>query len=143
MQERRFIRYASDIPIKFVVSNMVGEHHHLLKDAGCGGVCFHAGGWIEPGTDIKVCIPFSDEACNADGKVAWCRKDDKGLYLVGIAFDQRVGESAMREIHLIERFKERSLRNGVRLTGEEVVARMESRRSESIDKVRIERARLD
>jgi len=140
MQKRRFVRYPSDIPIKFVVSNMMGEHHHLLKDAGCGGVCFHASGWIEPGTNIKVCIPFSDEPCKANGKIAWCRKDDKGLYLVGTAFDHRVTESAMREIHLIERFKKRALRNGVRLTGEEVVIKMVSKRSDSIDNVRIEGA---
>ena len=124
MQKRRFLRFPSDIPIRCQISSMIGEHHHLLKDAGCGGLCFHASGWIEPGTRIKVCIPGSDAPCRASGKVAWCRKDEQGRFLMGIAFDHRIRRSDIRQLNRIERIRKRALSKGVRFTGEELASRM-------------------
>jgi len=125
MERRRFTRYPSDIPIEFQAENMLGFHHHMLRDAGCGGLSFHAAGWIAPNTRLRICIPFGNSACNAWGKVAWCRKDSKGQFLVGIEFAQRVAAASIGQLHQIERFKRRARKRGVRLTGDEAVSRLE------------------
>lgn len=126
MQNRKFTRHPTDISIKFMMETMIGEHHHYLKDAGRGGLCFESHGWIQPGTNLRICIPFSDEPCNTGGKIAWCRKDDCGYYLMGVEFNKSVSETDIKKIHLIERYKNRIHRKmGVRMTSEEAERKMQ------------------
>lgn len=120
MQPRKFTRYTTDIPIKFSARLMIGEHQVCLKDASRGGVCMAGSGWIRPGTNINICIPFSDEPCRTSGKIIWCHQGEKGNYLMGIVFDQVVKQSWIEEINLIERFKDKQCEiKGTRMTSEE------------------------
>ena len=118
MQLRQFERRTTDIPIRFKLQCMIGEHEHILKDISRGGLCFRAGGWISPGTAIRICIPFSSEPCQLAGSVAWCRKGEKGQYETGIAFDTALDPTALRLVEQIESYKN-SHCDGQRLTSEE------------------------
>ena len=98
MQTREFTRYPTDNLVKFTMETMIGEHHHHLKNAGRGGLCLEAHGWIQPGTNLRICIPFSSEPCNTSGKIAWCRKDHNGYYLVGVEFNKSISETAINNL---------------------------------------------
>lgn len=76
-------------------------------------------GWIQPGTDINICIPFSDTPCQTTGKIVWCHPGEKGRYLMGIEFAESVNQSSIEEIVLIERFREKQCEtHGIRMTSE-------------------------
>jgi hypothetical protein len=105
---------------------MVGVHHHILKDIGYGGLCFHAGGRIKSSSSIKVRIPFPSKPFQVSGKITWCRKGDHGQYLVGISFDHMVEEPVIKRIQLIERLKKRALRKHVPFTGEELLKKTDA-----------------
>ena len=125
MQPRKYTRYPTDIPIKFVSGNMIGEHQVCLLDAGRGGLCLRGAGWIEPGTHINICIPFSDAPCETSGKIVWCHPGDKGRYLMGIKFEEVVNQSSIEEIMLIERFREKQCEEkGLVMTSEEAAKRL-------------------
>ena len=98
MYTRNFTRYPTDISVKFTMEGMIGEHHAQLKNAGGGGLCFEAHGRIQPGTNLRICIPFSDEPCRTRGKLAWCRKDRNGYYLMGVKFIQSLSETAINKL---------------------------------------------
>ncbi len=120
MQPRKYTRFPTDIPIKFSSGNMIGEHQVCLQNAGRGGLCLRGAGWLEPGTIINICIPFSDEPCKTSGRIAWCQPGQRGRYLVGIQFEDVVNQSAIEEITLIERFKDKQCEErGIRMTSEE------------------------
>lgn len=125
MYTREFARHSTDISIKFTMGTMIGEHHHYLKNAGKGGLCFEANGWIKQGTKLQICIPFSDEPYKTCGKIAWCRRGDCGYYLMGVKFEESVSETAINKIHLIERFKKKiEQKMGIRMTSEEAEREM-------------------
>ncbi|MEN8177275.1 MAG: PilZ domain-containing protein [Pseudomonadota bacterium] len=120
MQSRKYTRYPTDIPIKFTSGNMIGEHQVCLQDAGRGGLCLRGAGWIEPGTNINICIPFSDAPCKTSGTIIWSHPGEKGDFLMGIEFQDIVNQSSIEEIILIERFKNKQcVERGIRMTSEE------------------------
>jgi len=105
MYTRQFERHATDIPFKFKLKSMIGEHEHILKDISQGGLCFRAWGWVAPGTDLCLCIPFAKDPCRLSGKIAWCHKAEQGQYEVGIQFEQILEMPALRQIDQIEVYK--------------------------------------
>ena len=107
------------------METMIGEHHHYLKNAGKGGLCFEANGWIQQGTNLQICIPFSDGPYKTYGKIVWCRKNDCGYYLMGVEFGESVSETAINKIHQIERYKKKIQQKiGIRITSEEAEKEM-------------------
>ncbi len=120
MLPRKYTRYPTDIPIKFSAGIMIGEHQVCLKDAARGGLCLMGAGWIEPGTFIDICIPFSDEPCKTSGKIVWCSHGKKGRYLMGIEFNETLKQSAIEEIYLIEQYKDKLRADkGIKMTSGE------------------------
>jgi hypothetical protein len=120
MHIRQFERHTTDIPFKFKLNSMIGEHEHNLKDISQGGLCFRAGGWIPPGTGLCICIPFAKEPCRLSGRVAWCHKATQGQYEIGIQFEQIMELLALWEIDQIEVYKKSyGELCGQRLTSEE------------------------
>ena len=97
MSTREFTRHRTDISVNFTMETMIGEHHHYLKNVGRGGLCFEALGRIQPGTNPRICTPFSDEPCNIGSKIAWCRKDRGGYYLMGVEFNESLSETAINK----------------------------------------------
>ncbi len=41
VKKRKYARQATGLPIRFSFDDMVGEHHHKMKDASEGGVTVH------------------------------------------------------------------------------------------------------
>lgn len=120
MHIRQFVRHVSDIPFKFKLNSMIGEHQHRLKDIGQGGLCFRGNGWISPGTGICICIPFTENPCQRSGKICWCRTLEHGQYEIGISFDQILELPALHRIDRIEIYKQHyGEACGHRLTGED------------------------
>jgi len=120
MRIRQFERHPTDIPFKFKLNSMIGEHEHILKDISQGGLCFRALGGIPPGTSMCICIPFSQDPCRLSGKIAWCRKAEQGQYEMGIKFEQNMQTSALQQIDLIEVYKKNYGQEcGHRLTSED------------------------
>ena len=120
MRIRQFERHPTDIPFKFKLNSMIGEHEHILKDISQGGLCFRALGGIHPGTSMCICIPFSQDPCRLSGKIAWCRKAEQGQYEMGIKFEQNMQTSALQQIDLIEVYKKNYGQEcGHRLTSED------------------------
>jgi len=105
MHIRQFDRHPTDIPFKFKLNSMIGEHEHTLKDISQGGLCFRAHGGISPGTGMCICIPFARDPCRLSGKIAWCRKTNQGLYEMGIAFSQTMEAPALQQIDRIEVYR--------------------------------------
>ena len=120
MHIRQFERHTTDIPFKFKLNSMIGEHQHMLKDISQGGLCFRAGGWIRPGTGICICIPFAKEPCRLSGRIAWCHAVEHGQYEMGIEFEQTMDLPALWQIDQIEVYKKSHGQVcGHRLTGED------------------------
>ncbi|MCB1880398.1 MAG: PilZ domain-containing protein [Chromatiaceae bacterium] len=120
MHIRQFERQATDIPFKFKLNSMIGEHEHILKDISQGGLCFRAHGGISPGTSMCICIPLAKEPCRLSGKIAWCRKTEINHYEMGIEFDQIMQEPALQQINQIEIYKKSyGQACGQRLTSED------------------------
>jgi PilZ domain len=101
MQERKFIRYSTGIPISFEIEGMMGKHHHYLKDASQGGLCFSALGCIKTGTHVDISAPINGEYCHANGKVAWCQPLDNAQCLLGISFDETIEQPVIDKVDFI------------------------------------------
>ncbi|MCB1868279.1 MAG: PilZ domain-containing protein [Gammaproteobacteria bacterium] len=125
MHIRQFERHPTDIPFKFKLDSMIGEHEHILKDISQGGLRFRAHGGISPGTSMCICIPFAKDPCRLNGKIAWCRKAEQGQYEMGIKFERYMEASALQQIDQIEIYK-RSYGQacGHRLTSEDAGRRI-------------------
>ncbi|MCP4285297.1 MAG: PilZ domain-containing protein [Gammaproteobacteria bacterium] len=120
MRIRQFKRHTTDIPFKFKLNSMIGEHEHILKDISQGGLRFRAGGWISPGTDLCICIPFTKEPCRLSGKIAWCHKAEQGQFEMGIEFDRTMKIPVLQQIDQIEVYKKNlGQACGRRMTSEE------------------------
>ena len=98
MQMRKFNRYATDIPVSFVIDDMMGEHRLYLNDVSQGGVSLKAHGCIDCHTHVKIKFPISDESCSADGKITWCQLLDNGQCLLGVTFEKLIGQSAVEKM---------------------------------------------
>lgn len=100
MQNRKFTRYPADIAISFKIDGMAGRHHHYLRDAGQGGLCFNALGCIKQGTHLDIRIPFSGEYCQTNGKIVWCQPLGNAQCQLGIEFEKNVLQTAIDQINL-------------------------------------------
>ncbi|MCP5416307.1 MAG: PilZ domain-containing protein [Chromatiaceae bacterium] len=105
MRTRQFVRQTTNIPFKFKLKSMIGEHEHQLKNISQGGLCFRGCGWIEPGTELCLCIPFAKDPCHLNGKIAWCHIADQSQYEIGIQFEESLEIPALQQIDQIELYK--------------------------------------
>lgn len=109
---RKYIRHPSDIPINFRVSDTVTAEPHIVKDVSVGGLCFSSSKPVPKGTQIHIDIPLvlqtvgqSDKAdpsshFDADGIVAWCRREADG-YAVGVQFADASTQFGLRMVEQI------------------------------------------
>lgn len=127
---RRYLRHPSGIPIELRFPNTIGQHRHMLKDVGEGGLCFRAHIFLEPGTEIHILIPLQHPPFEADGVVAWCRKAGNE-FEVGVRFCRLVSNFGLRMVEqlcYIEQYRHDILqREGRQLTSEEAAAEWISR----------------
>lgn len=108
---RKYIRHPSDMPIDFCVSDAATPVPHRVKDVSVGGLCFSSERPVRKGTAIHIRIPVllqaraqGEEATSsqfdADGIVAWCRREAKG-YAVGVQFADPTAQFGVRMVEQI------------------------------------------
>jgi hypothetical protein len=85
IEDRRYIRHPSRMPIRFSLSGDSGEREDSLRNVGEGGLCFATEQPLEPGQRIRLCVPVFGQLFEIDGQVAWCRAVAGG-YEVGVGF---------------------------------------------------------
>ena len=131
---RRYIRHPSDIPIQFVLGDVVAHKKDYLTNISEGGLSFRAYTYIEPGSSILIQIPISDPTFEATGVVVWCR-ENSGQFDVGVKFTDMKTEFKVRMVeqvcHIEQYKKEVQEKEGRELTGEE--AAMEWIRAHAAD----------
>ena len=119
---RRYIRHPSDIPIQFVLGDVVAHQREYLNDISQGGLSFRAHTPIEPGSSILIQIPISNPTFEATGVVVWCKKNS-GQFDVGVKFTDMKTEFKVRMVEQvchIEQYKKEVLeREGRELSGED------------------------
>lgn len=132
---RKYIRHPSDIPIDFCISDTESPVPHIVKDVSVGGLCFSSRKPVPKGTRIHIHIPLVLQALSpkdegggtsdhfdADGIVAWCRREADG-YAVGVQFadaSTRFGLRMVEQICHIEHYRFDVLQGeGRALTSEE------------------------
>jgi hypothetical protein len=100
--ERRFIRHASRIPIRFDLDEDEPgvESHYFLRNVSDGGVCFVSGRRLPLAFPICLHIPVSGEEFEVTGNVAWCRASGRG-FEVGVAFDRLQDRFTVRMVEQV------------------------------------------
>lgn len=98
MQTRKFARYSTDIPVAFVIDNMLGEHQLYLNDLSQGGLNLNAHGCIDRGTQISISFPLLGESSSTAGKISWCKPLDNGQCQLGITFSKLMKQSAVGQL---------------------------------------------
>ncbi len=96
---RRFIRHPSDIPIAYSLGKS-SDFTDRLRDVSRGGLCFVSDSPVPSGTTIKIEIGLEDSPFQAEGTVAWCRRENGG-YAVGVAFSDSSTQYSVRMIEQI------------------------------------------
>lgn len=128
---RRFIRHPSDMPIDFQINEHEPPKPLKIRDVSLGGLCFTVDRAMQRGSHIRIHIPIvlatagvegEQKPFEADGIVAWCRKEGEG-YAVGVQFaDQstQFGVRMVEQICHIEHYRYDVLQEeGRELTSEE------------------------
>ncbi len=96
---RRFIRHPSDIPIAYSVG-ATSAHAEHLRDVSRGGLCFTSETPMKTGSDIHIEIGLDESPFEADGTVAWCKREC-GAYAVGVEFNDNSTQFSVRMIEQI------------------------------------------
>jgi hypothetical protein len=119
---RSFIRHPSNVPIDFQLEELVAEGSDYLKNVSRGGLAFHSTVTLEPGTTIRIKIPFVSPVFQAIGKVTWCRPL-QNEFEIGIQFldeDDTFRARMVEQICHIEQYKQEILKqDGRQLTSEQ------------------------
>lgn len=109
---RKFIRHPSDIPIDFQIDENEAPRPLLTKDISVGGLCFTTDKPVSVGKKIHIHIPdvlqgplnekdlMDGNAFDADGIVAWCRRESSS-YAVGVRFDDQSIHFGLRMVEQI------------------------------------------
>lgn len=131
---RQYIRHPSHIPIEFQLDDATPPVPYRTTDVSEGGLCFQAEGPMPRGKRIRLNIPLcfqahgcleesrSEEHFEAEGVVAWCRKE-LDRYAVGVQFldsNTRFGVRMVEQVCHIEHYRhDVLLEEGRSLTSEE------------------------
>lgn len=108
---RKFIRHPSDIPIDFQVEDEESPVMHRTKDVSLGGLCFESDHPVATGKRIHIHIPDllqpaargaqpASNAFDADGVVAWCRREGQN-YAVGVRFEDQSIQFGLRMVEQV------------------------------------------
>jgi len=125
IDERRFIRHPSDIPIEYCFLDKPVCQLDLINDVSVGGLSFQADCYIEPDSWLHLHIPINDNHFEIDAQVRWCLKREDH-YDVGVLFpDQKEAFSArmVEQVCYIEQYKKDVFeKEGRSLNGDEAAA---------------------
>ena len=140
---REFIRHTVDVPLQFraidaseaadpgptpealpVRDGAASEGHS--RNVGFGGLAFESNFCPSPGQLIELKIPTVDPPFIAKARVAWCRSNPDGGYLIGASFldaSDAFRSRMVQQVCSIENYrKEVKEREGRELTTQEASA---------------------
>ncbi|HMX15856.1 MAG TPA: PilZ domain-containing protein [Rhodocyclaceae bacterium] len=127
---RRFIRHPSELPLEFSDQTALVGGRRDLRDIGFGGLAFHCGRRIDPGTRLALRIPgLHPPAALPDAEVAWCRREEGG-YAIGVRFADPCDAFLVRMVEQvchIESYRRQVGEAGRRLSSEEAAMEWISR----------------
>lgn len=123
---RRFIHHPANIPINVSIdSNREGSETLPSSSKGVGGLAFLSDQEINPGTHVKIRIPYFETEFITTGKVVWSRQYRHGA-AIGIEFLSAEDAFRLRMIEQIchiENYRQDVSRNeGRSLTSEEAAS---------------------
>ncbi|MFC1485930.1 PilZ domain-containing protein [Candidatus Latescibacterota bacterium] len=122
---RYSVRYFTDIPFEYSISDDHPSVTRNLTNVGHGGLSFRSEECFSLGTVINIRIPLREPAFVAKGVVVWCRECD-GAFNVGIMFKDYQTEHAARmveQVVYIEHYKKEVLHDeGRMISGAEAVS---------------------
>lgn len=126
VEDRKFIRHPSDIPIEYCFVDKPLCALDSINNVSVGGLSFKANQYIEPNSWLHLHIPINDEHVEIDAQVRWCHVRDDNGYDVGVNFpNQNEAFSArmVEQICHIEHYKRMVFETeGRKLSGDEAAA---------------------
>ena len=130
-ETREYLRYASDLPIKYDLVAMAYDQRDYLKNISMGGLCLRSGNqYLEEGTTILIQLPLIDTVFEGVGVVVWRNKNDVS-YDIGVQFideDTVLHASLVDQVCQIEQYKREVLeKEGRQLSGEEAAVEWKQR----------------
>jgi hypothetical protein len=130
-EARQYLRYVSDLPIKYDLVAMAYDQKDYLKNISMGGLCLCSGNqYLEEGTTILIQLPLIDPVFEGVGVVVWRNKNDVS-YDVGVQFideDTVFRASLVDQVYQIEQYQRAVLeKEGRQLSGEEAAAEWNQR----------------
>lgn len=125
VDERRFIRHPSNIPIEYCLLDKAVCLLDSINDVSVGGLSFQADNYIEPKSWLHLHIPINDNHFEIDAQVRWCQERDNH-YDVGVLFSDKEEAFSARMVEQvchIEQYKKDVLeKEGRALSGDEAAA---------------------
>ena len=125
-ETRQYLRYDSDLPIKYDLVATAYDQKDYLKNISMGGLCLRSGNKsLAEGATILIQLPLVDPVFEGVGVVVWRNKNEVS-YDVGVQFideDIAFRASLVDQICQIEQYKREVLeKEGRQLSGAEAVA---------------------
>jgi hypothetical protein len=121
---RVYVRHPSEFPVELQAARAAGARRERLHDLSEGGLCCRSHVEFSRGERVRIRIPVGAPDFEADGRVAWCRKDGEG-YRVGVEFTGEADAFKARmveQVCQIERYHRQQVATG-RSVSEEDAAR--------------------
>jgi hypothetical protein len=114
MEARQFIRHPVTLPIEVAgpvraADNRPAQAHSI----GVGGLAFRCNQSAEPGTLLRIRIPYLTPEFETDARVVWCRTTRQGIEL-GVEFlnsDDAFRVRMVEQVCHIESYRQQ-VRNG-------------------------------
>ena len=121
IENRKYIRHPSNIPIEISSRDTNPEEKNTLTNISFGGLCFKSKISFEKNSIIAVKIPYVRPVFEAKGRVVWCSRNKDGSFDIGIEFTEPSDAFRVRlveQICRIEQYKREVLqKEGRSLTG--------------------------
>ena len=107
IENRRYIRHASDIPIEISSERDSGsEADKLLHNISLGGLCFNSKISFKKDEIVSIRISFVRPVFTAKGRVVWCREHSDGSFDIGLEFSGVVDAFKARMIEQVCRIEQ-------------------------------------
>lgn len=121
---RTYIRHPAEIPVQIKFQTQTLKRFRQVSNVSYGGLAFDSDSYLEPGTQICICIDVVEPCFEAEAIVSYCRAA-QGQYQVGAEFIKRDDLYIARmveQICHIEQYRQLAEREGRKLTSQQAAA---------------------
>jgi hypothetical protein len=106
IENRKYIRHPSDIPIEISSQAADPEEKNTLNNVSFGGLCFRSAVAYAGNTVVAVRITYVRPVFEAKGRVVWCKGNPDGSFDVGLEFAGAVDAFRARMVEQICRIEQ-------------------------------------